>query len=102
MPEEHFYVLLDATRDAITVDFKRWRNSTGGNDPLYPEVVLAMGFLFTDIESTAFDLADLYDMSELLVVRCIDMILDAVDFNTDLAVFYNLIWSNCNLHLVWL
>jgi len=85
MPEEHFYPLLDAIRDAITVDFKRSRNSTGGNDPIYPEVVIVMGLRFTGLGSTIFDLADLYGMSESSVQRCVNMFLDAIDFNTDLA-----------------
>ena len=44
-----------------------------------------MGLCFTDIGSTVFGLADLYDMSESSVKRCINMCLDTVDFNTDLA-----------------
>ena len=85
MPEEHVYALLDTIRHAIMAGFKRSRNSTSGNDPIYPEVVLAMGLRFTGIGSTAFDLADLYGMSELSVKRCIIMFLDAVNLNTDLA-----------------
>ena len=85
MPEEHVYALLDTIRHAIMAGFKRSRNSTSGNDPIYPEVVLAMGLRFTGIIITVFDLSDLYGMSESSVKRYINMFFNVVDFNTDLA-----------------
>ena len=36
MKRHHFEYLLDAVRDAITVDFVKSSNSTGGNEPIYP------------------------------------------------------------------
>ena len=44
-----------------------------------------MGLYFTGIGSTVFDLADLYGLSQSPVQSCINMFLDAVNFNTYLV-----------------
>jgi len=85
MKREHFEYLLDAVRDAITVDFARSSNSTGGNEPIYPEMILAMGLRFCGLGSTVPDLADVYGISDASVRRCITMFLDAIDYNTTCA-----------------
>ena len=85
MSRDHFNILLDAIKDAITVDFARSANSTEGNDPIYPEVVLACGLRFVGLGSTIPDLADLYGMSTSSARRVINMFLDSVDYNTACA-----------------
>ena len=85
MPPDHFDILLDNIREAISVDFARSANSTAGNDPIYPEIVLAMGLRFVGIGSTIPDLADIYGMSDASARRVINMFLDAIDYNTDFA-----------------
>ena len=82
MVENHFNYLLRAVEDAITVDYLRSSNSTQGNDPVYPELILAMGLRFCALGSTAVDLADTFGVSIPSVHRYIDMFLDAIDYNT--------------------
>ena len=83
MPKPHFDHLLEELRAAVTVDFARSRASTGGNDPIYPEVVIAVGLRFLGVGDTVAGLADVYGMSDDSVRRCINMFLEAVDFNED-------------------
>ena len=78
----HFNYLFRAVGDAITVDYLRSSNSTQGNDPVYPELILAMGLRFCALGSTAVDLADTFGVSVPSVHRYIDMFLDAIDYNT--------------------
>ena len=82
MKRSCFQYLLDAVQDAITVDCTRSSNSTGGNEPIYPEIILAMGLRFVGLGSTPPDLADAYGILDPSVRRCIDMFLDAIDYNT--------------------
>ena len=81
MDPDDFDVLLAALEDAITVCFKQSRRSTGGNDPIYPEIVMACGLRFLGINDTPETLADLYGMSVSSARRVINMFLDAVDYN---------------------
>ena len=81
MPKAHFEYLLEAIRGAITVDFARSSNSTEGNEPIYPEVILAIGLRFVGLGSTVPDLADIYGMSTASARRVINMFLNAIDFN---------------------
>ena len=81
MPHHHFDYLLNAVRDAITVDFARSKAGSNGNDPNYPEIVFAVGLRFLGVGDTVAGLADLYGMSKGSCVRCINMFLDAIDYN---------------------
>eukprot|EP00957_Ditylum_brightwellii_P190909 14536985-Ditylum_brightwellii.AAC.1 len=38
-----FYALLDAVREDLTLSFAKSSCSTSGNEPIYPELILAMG-----------------------------------------------------------
>ena len=84
MPKAHFDNLLAAIRPAITVDYMRSSNSTSGNDPIYPEIILGMGLRFIGLGSALQDLADLYGMSLPSARRAINAFLDAIDYNTEL------------------
>ena len=66
-----FTHLLDALADAITVDYSRSRLSIGSNDPIYPEIVLAIGLRFVGQGSTVADLADVYGSSQKYNYRSI-------------------------------
>jgi hypothetical protein len=46
MSEDTFLILLEIVHDDITVDYIKSRNSTNGNDPIYPELVLTAGLEF--------------------------------------------------------
>jgi len=74
----------ECIRKVITVDFIKSRASTSGNEPIFPEIVLAIGLRFVGLGSTVADLADVYGVSEPSVKRCINMFLNAVDYNTDI------------------
>eukprot|EP00957_Ditylum_brightwellii_P185669 14136476-Ditylum_brightwellii.AAC.1 len=43
MSIEAFYTLLDAVREDLTFSFMQSACSTSGNEPIYPELILAMG-----------------------------------------------------------
>jgi len=83
MSKDHFDFLLEAIREGITVDYLRSMNSTGGNDRIFPEIVMAMGLRFLGLGSTVPDLADLYGTSVDSARRVINMFLDAIDYNTE-------------------
>jgi hypothetical protein len=77
MSETAFFTLLEILRDSITVDFTKSRNSTGGNDPIFPELILATGLRFLG-GSTHKDLEDIFGMSIESVKRVIKMLFDAI------------------------
>ena len=83
MPYNHFMYLVNKIRDAITVNFLKSHQSTGGNDPIYPEIVAAVGLRFLGPGDSIAVLADLYGMSISSCKRCINMFLNAIDYNTD-------------------
>ncbi len=82
MSREHFDFLLEAIRDAITVDYLQSLRFTGGNDPICPKTIMAMGLQFCALPSTIPDMADLFGTSTESACRCVNMFLDAIDFNT--------------------
>ena len=77
MSETAFFALLDILRDRITVDFTKSRNSTKGNDPIFPELILATGLRFLG-GSTHKDLEDIFCMSIESVKRVIKMLFEAI------------------------
>jgi hypothetical protein len=54
---------------------------TAGNDPMYPEVIVAVGLQYLGCGDTHSSLADIYGMSDASVYRLVEMFLDAVDKN---------------------
>jgi hypothetical protein len=46
MSEETFLILLETICDDITANYVKSMNATSGNDPIYPELVLASGLKF--------------------------------------------------------
>ena len=64
MPKEDFDFLLDALEPAITVNFCQSRRSTDGNDPIFPELIMACGIRYLAHGDSVTTLADLYGVSE--------------------------------------
>jgi hypothetical protein len=77
MSEDAFFTLLELLRHDISVDFTKSRNSTQGNDPIYPEIILATGLRFLG-GSSHKDLADIFGMSINSVKRVIKMFFNAI------------------------
>lgn len=78
---DEFEYLLDEIEDAITVSYVKSRASTDGNDPIYPEIVMACGLRYLGLGDSPATLSDLYGMSVSSARRVINMFLDAIDFN---------------------
>jgi hypothetical protein len=51
MRPHHFDHLHDVIKEYISVDVKRSMASTQGNDPIHPELVMACGLRFLDLDS---------------------------------------------------
>ena len=64
MCEHAFNVLLEGIRDEITVSFLQSTRSTSDNEPIYPEIILAMCLRFLIGDLSAF----LCGVPELLLV----------------------------------
>ena len=83
MNKDHFDYLLSYISPAITVNFLQSACSTGGNEPIYPDNIMAMGLRFCSGPSTIPDIVDVYGISTASAKRCVNMFLDAIDYNTD-------------------
>jgi len=81
MPLSSFHYLIEELREPLTVSFKHSISSTSGNDPIYPEVIVAVGLRFLGCRDTHSSLADTYGMSDASAYRVVEMFLDAVDYN---------------------
>ena len=55
--------------------------ASDGNDPIYLEVVMAIGLRFLGVGDTVSGLADVYGLSDFSCWQCINMFLDAIDYN---------------------
>ena len=73
-----FNILVSRLRPWITVDFRKSMNSTSGNIPIYPELVVATGLRYLGGELWK-SLEDMIGMSYSSVKRVVDMFFDAVD-----------------------
>ena len=78
MNEDAFNTLLEGIRGEITVSFLQSNRSTSGNEPIYPEIILAMCLRFL-IGNLVMVLAHLYGVSILSCRRIIKMALHAID-----------------------
>jgi hypothetical protein len=91
MSEETFSILLETIRDDITANHIKSKNSTSGNDPIYPELVLASGLEF--MGGCAYKhIALIYGMSLSSAKRIVCKFWNAVIFNPafSLALPYTL------------
>ncbi len=78
MTEDSFYKLVDILRPAISFDEKQSLRSTGGNSPITPEMIVAVGLRYLAGEKK-ISLSDIFGMSRHSVERVINRFLDAVD-----------------------
>ena len=81
MSPEHFDVLLEELREALTVSVRHSLSSTSGNEPIHPEVILAIGLRFCGLGEGFKSVADIYGISVASAKRVVQMFLDAVDYN---------------------
>ncbi len=81
MPLSAFNYLPEDLRESITVSCLKSTCSTSGNEPIYPEVIVAVGVHFLGVGDTHSSIADTYGMSDASAYRIVDMFLDAVDYN---------------------
>ena len=80
MSEMMFDRLLEELRDCLTISYKHSFSSTSGNEPIFPEVIMACGIRFLSGDSVS-SLADIHGISTSSVRLIVNIFLDAVDFN---------------------
>lgn len=85
MSEESFNNLVDMLRPSITVDFQKSLNSTSGNTPIYPELVVATGLRFLGGELWK-SLEDIFGIDISSAKRVTKMFLYAVDDHPSLDI----------------
>ena len=81
MPLSAVNYLIDELREPLTVSVNHSLSSTSGNEPIFPEVIVAVGLRFLGCGDTHTSLADTYGMSDSSAYRVIGIFLDAVDYN---------------------
>ena len=82
MSEHSFSVLLEEIREDITLSFIYSSQLISGNDPMYPELVLAMSLRFL-VGDSVWVLSQLFGSSQEPCRQVINMALNAIDI-TDL------------------
>ena len=85
MTEASFNKLVELLRDDLAIDKKQSANSTGGNAPIIPELVVASGLRFLGGESYAA-LADIFGISLSSARRIVNKFLNAVQDCPELAL----------------
>ena len=64
MPLSAVNYLINELCEPLTVSVKHSVSSTSGNEPIYPEVIVAVGLRFVGCGDTHTSLADAYVMSD--------------------------------------
>lgn len=77
MPLDSFQKLVNLLRDDITVDFTKSMNSTSGNIPIFPEMIVGCGLRYLGGEHVK-SIEDIFGLDDSSVPRVIDMFFDAV------------------------
>ena len=78
MSEQSFNALLEGIREDITLSFIHSSQSSSGNDPIYPELILGMCLRFLVGDSVRV-LSQLFGVSKDSCRRVIKMALTAID-----------------------
>ena len=73
--------LVEELRVPLTVSFVQSMRSTSGNEPIYPEVIVAISLRILGPSDTFESCANNYGMSVPLAKRVFDLFLNAIDFN---------------------
>jgi hypothetical protein len=85
MQEESFDALVNLLREYITVDVSKSHASTGGNDPISPEIICAAGIRFLGGEFHK-SIADIYGISIKSAERIVELFFDAVLATPELEI----------------
>ncbi len=82
MSRSMFYDLVDELRIPLTVvSFVKSMNSTSGNEPIFPEMIVSISLRILGPSDTFESCADNYGMSVPSVKRVFDLFPNAIDFN---------------------
>ena len=81
MSRSMFDDLVEELRVPLTVSFVKSMNSTSGNEPIYPEVIVAISLRILGPSDTFESCANNYGMSVPSAKRVFDLFLNAIDFN---------------------
>ena len=73
--------LVEELRIPLIVSFVQSMRSTSGNEPIYPEVIVAIGLQILGPSDTFESCANNYGLSVPSVRRVFDLFLNAIDFN---------------------
>ena len=72
MSYNDFESSVEALEEALTVSYAKVRVSTDGNDPIYPEIIMACGIRFLALGDNPAALSNLYGMSVSSAKRVIN------------------------------
>ena len=73
--------LVEELRIPLTVLFVQSMRSTSRNEPIYPEVIVAIGLQILGLSDTFESCANNYNMSVPLVKQVFNLFLYVIDFN---------------------
>lgn len=85
MPLASFNRLVNLLRPAITLDYVKSINSTSGNTPIYPELIVAASLRYLGGEYIK-SLEDIFGVDDSSLPRLIDLFFDAVERCPSLAI----------------
>ena len=81
MSRSMFDDLVEELRVPLTVSFVQSMRSTSGNEPIYPEVIVAISLRILGPSDTFESCANNYSLSVPSVRRVFDLFLNAINFN---------------------
>jgi hypothetical protein len=97
MSEETFLILLKIIHEDITANYVKSMNSTRGNDPIYPELVLASGLEF--MGGCAYKhFAQIYGMSIASAKRVVRKFWNAMIYNPAFRLALPHTWEELESH----
>jgi hypothetical protein len=76
-----FVDLVEELRIPLTVSFAQSLRPTSGNEPIYPEMIVAIGLRILGPSDTMEFCADNYGLPIASVKRFFDLFLNAIDYN---------------------
>jgi hypothetical protein len=81
MSRQMFDDLVEELRIPLTVSYAQSMRSTSGNEPIYPEVIVAIGLRILGPSDTIGSCADNYGLYVASTKRVFDLFLNAIDYN---------------------
>jgi hypothetical protein len=73
--------LVEELHVPLTVSFAQSLRSTSGNEPIYPEMIVAIGLQILRSSDTMRSCANNYGLSVASFKRVFDLFLNAIDYN---------------------